>query len=362
MPVPVTRVLDLVGSPTSEFYAELSRLYAAGCWEPTDDEDRYAPSLAYVSPDGSWRFPADLRPTTLAAARPMSLARAVDHIAALGPHVMVPQMFCRAGMTSYRALFDVLGVPYVGNPAAVMALGADKAASRALVSAAGVSVPEAEVLRPGGEATLQPPVVVKPVDADNSHGVTLVRDRDGLAAALRNAWQHSDAALVERYVELGREVRCGVLDRDGELVSLPLEEYAVDPDTKPVRDEADKLARGAGGTLHLVAKDNEHAWIVPTDDSVTAPVWAAARQCFRALGCRDYGLFDFRVDADGHPWFLEAGLYCSFAPSSVIAVMADAAGIDLPDLFESQVLAARHRAPHAADLSESRARHEGEPS
>ena len=30
---------------------------------------------------------------------------------------MVPQMFCIPGMTAYRALFDVLGIPYLGNPA-----------------------------------------------------------------------------------------------------------------------------------------------------------------------------------------------------------------------------------------------------
>ena len=75
-----------------------------------------------------------------------------------------------------------------------------------------------------------------------------------------------------------------------------------------------------------MAKDRAHAWIVDPSDPVTARVWAAARQCHEALGCRHYGLFDFRVDPDGQPWFLEAGLYCSFARQSVIAVMAAAAG------------------------------------
>ena len=41
--------------------------------------------------------------------------------------VMVPQMFCLPGMTSYRALFDQLDIPYVGNPPDVMALAAHKA-------------------------------------------------------------------------------------------------------------------------------------------------------------------------------------------------------------------------------------------
>lgn len=52
-----------------------------------------------------------------------------------------------------------------------------------------------------------------------------------------------------------------------------------------------------------------------------------------ALGCRHYSLFDFRIGAVGDPWFLEAGLYCSYAPTSVIAVMAAAIGMDVSDLF-----------------------------
>ena len=63
-------------------------------------------------------------------------------------------------------------------------------------------------------------------------------------------------------------------------------------------------------------------------------MWAAARRCHLALGCRHYSLFDFRIDQDGRPWFLEAGLYCSYSPGSVIAVMASAAGVSVPELLE----------------------------
>jgi D-alanine-D-alanine ligase len=139
-----------------------------------------------------------------------------------------------------------------------------------------------------------------------------------------------------------------VLEVDGELRCLPLEEYAVDPDTKPIRGYDDKLRRGSDdGALSLVAKDAEHAWIVDLSDPVTQPVWEAARACHRALGCRDYSLFDFRVDPEGRPWFLEAGLYCSFAQKSVVAVMARAAGIALQDLFADALSRAVDRA--AAD-------------
>lgn len=335
------RVLHLVGSAVDGFSADLSRLYAQDCLEATADPARYAFHIAHVSPDRLWRFPGSLSREAIAAAPPMSLPAAVAHIDALRIEVMVPQMFCLPGMTSYRALFDVLGIPYPGNPPAVMALGADKAKAKAVVAAAGVDVPPGQLLRPGDRPVLAPPVVVKPVDADNSVGVALVREHGDYAAALGTAFAHSDGVLVERYVELGREVRCGVVDRDGELVGLPLEEYAVED----VRRQDDKIRRDDGGDLGLVAKTAAKAWIVDPADPVTQPVWAAARRCYTALGCRDYGLFDFRIDPRGRPWFLEAGLYCSFARQSVVATMAGAAGTPVDELFAAMVSRAATRTP-----------------
>ncbi|HEY2240319.1 MAG TPA: hypothetical protein VGI21_16090 [Streptosporangiaceae bacterium] len=331
------RVLHLVGSPASDFLCDLSRLYAQDCLNATADPGRYEFHIAYVTPDQRWRFPVSLSRDAIADAPDCELADAVCGLTRLRPDVVVPQLFCRPGMTAYRALFDVLGLPYIGSGPDVMALGADKAKAKAVVAAAGVRVPAGEVLARGGQPSLAPPVVVKPVDGDNSLGTTLVRDRAGYAGALAAAWEHSDRALVESYVELGREVRCGLVVRDGELVGLPLEEYQVDPVSKPIRDHADKISRSGDGELQLVAKDPAHAWIVDPADPVTGPVWDAARRCHQALGCRHYSLFDFRIDPAGQPWFLEAGLYCSFAEQSVVSTMAAAAGLPLPELFRTAI-------------------------
>ena len=82
----------------------------------------------------------------------------VQFLTALQLDVVVPQMFCLPGMTSYRALFDVLGIPVVGNTPDVMALAADKAKAKAVVAAAGVRVPAGEVLRRGEQPSMAPPV------------------------------------------------------------------------------------------------------------------------------------------------------------------------------------------------------------
>jgi D-alanine-D-alanine ligase len=295
--------------------------------------DGYEHHIAYVTPDGRWRFPTDLGVDALAAAVPMAPADGIAHVVGLGVDVMVPHMFCVPGTTTYRAQFDVPGIPYVGSTPAVTA---NKAWAKAIVAAAGVDVPPGELLRPGDRPTLAPPAVVKPADADNSLGVALVRSREDYGPALTEAFTHSPSALVERYVELGREVRCGVLVRDGGLVCLPLEECAVDD----VRDHAHKIDRTADGGLRLAAKDTPRAGIVDPSDPVTGPVWEAARRCHVALGARHYSLFDFRIDAGGRPWFLEAGMYCSFSPKSVIAVMAKAAGIGVDELFRTALASA----------------------
>ncbi|MGZ8180144.1 D-alanine--D-alanine ligase family protein [Williamsia sp. SKLECPSW1] len=331
------RLLHLVGSPVDEFFADLSRLYAGGCLDALAEDDRYDHVIAHVAPDGSWTFPTDLRAETIAAAPRLGVAEAIGRIGSLDVDAVLPQMFCRPGMTSYRGLFDLLGIDIIGNPAHVMAVAADKAQARAIVAAAGVAVPAGQVVTAGDTPTISPPVVVKPVDADNSVGVGLVTDAADLAGALAAAWAHGTSALVEEFVPLGREVRCGIIVRAGELVCLPLEEYAVDPDTAPIRTPQDKLARSDGGDLFLVAKTAERAWIVPDDDPVVPRVHEAARRAHTALGCRHHSLFDFRIDPDGAPWFLEAGPYCSFSPGSVVAVMAAAAGIDVPALVATAV-------------------------
>ena len=339
----VLRILHLVGSAFSDFYCDLSRLYAQDCLENTANSALYEFHIAYVSPDRQWRFPTSLDQSAIAAANPMSLADAVQVLTERKIDVMIPQMFCIPGMTQYRSLFDLLSIPYVGNPAELMALVADKARTKAVVAAAGVSVPLGEVVRAGDRTLIDFPIVLKPLNGDNSIGVTFVKEAADYDAALQKALTHSDEVLVEKFIELGREVRCGIIVKAGELVCLPLEEYALDPDTKPIRSYADKLKQNDDGSLGYAAKDSTKSWIVDTSDPVTERVWDMARKCHIALGCRHYSLFDFRIDPQGKPWFLEAGLYCSFAQKSVLSAMTKASGTSLDTFFENMLQNALHR-------------------
>lgn len=324
-------LLMLVGSYTTAEMAELSALYARGC------EQALAGAFDFVTlhraPNGAWRVTERLDDLEMSPG--LSLETALARLAGRRFAAGLPQMFCRPGMTEGRALFARLGVPMIGNLPGLMDLAADKARTREVVAAAGVNVPNG--YRVAADDPLDalptapaPPLVVKPVGSDNSDGLHLVHESRELAPAIRAAQSWGDV-LVERFVPPGREMRCAVIRRGGALLALPPEEYPIGA-AHPVRTRADKLAR-VDGRLALAAKTSEAAWIVDPDDPDAHAVQTTARRAFKALGCRHYGLFDFRVDAAGQPWFLEAGLYCSFSPDSVIVAMARADGIALPDLL-----------------------------
>merc|ERR1719329_571909 len=88
---------------------------------------------------------------------------------------MIPHAYCFHGMTTCRGMFDILGIPYVGNPAQPMAVSTDKWQTRVLMASAGVPVAEGELLRRGDAPRMAPPFVLKPCREDNSQGVALYR-------------------------------------------------------------------------------------------------------------------------------------------------------------------------------------------
>jgi len=247
-------------------------------------------------------------------------------------------MFCLPGMTTYRALFDALEIPLIGCSASVMALSTNKAQSRAVVAAAGVRVPKAELLRAGDRPQMDPPFVLKPCNEDNSMGITLFTGDDGqdLDAALKTAFSFDSEILCETYIPLGREVRCAVLEQeDGSLEMLPCLEYFLSKE-KPIRASNDKLVTDSRGVPTTVTTGNRQC-PADIDPVLQKKLEDLCVKSHKALGCRDYSLYDVRIDPDGEPYFLEACLYCSFAPKSVIIAMSVAKGVQQQTVFEMLV-------------------------
>lgn len=336
LPLRKTRVLHVVGSCTSEYYEGVSRYYATQCIESVSSESRFEHHVAYIHISGEWSvIDSNVFLQDLNSADRIPLHTALSLINDLSIDIVTPHMFDYMGMTAYRALFDVLSLPSIGCDADALALSTNKARTKAVAAMSGVRVPESALVRRGddlNEHTTLLPAVVKPTEEDNSMGVTFVRDADALEPALCFALEFGDEALVERFVPLGRELRVGILERaDGTLSMLPVIEYFL-PEKTPIRTPADKVATGTDG-LPIGLASGGRACPAAVDEKLRERLFDMASRAHRALGCRHYSIFDFRVDPDDVPFLLESCLYCSFAPKSALVTMADAAGLQHPQVF-----------------------------
>jgi len=352
------RVLHLVGSRQDEFYHDLSVLYARACNDCEElDRERFEFMFAVVHIDGAWSFPQGLDEKSVAEAKRMPITAAIAHIGRLAPDVMVPHMFCVEGMTRVRSLFGLLDIPFLGNHDYTVWPSTDKATTKQLLTANGVQVPRGELLVQGQTerpSSVSVPLVVKPCNEDNSRGITLVRREEDLAAAIDYAFSFDPRVVVDEYIA-GREVRAACVEEaDGTLTVLPKIEYFL----ADIRTSAHKLATDQNGKLvsnaiKAAKKDGDRQCPADLSPALHQRIDAMVKEAHRVLKCRHYSLYDLRVDANEQPYILEAALFCSFSPLSVIPAMAQHSGredLKHPNLFHSLLerTAAEKKSPQCA--------------
>ncbi|MGH7237280.1 MAG: D-alanine--D-alanine ligase family protein [Candidatus Saccharimonadales bacterium] len=201
---------------------------------------------------------------------------------------------------------DSQSISYTGSSGKAHELERDKALAKQCVLAAGLATSPYRVVRRGQlealrETSLNFPLFVKPTNRGGGVGVdaaSVVRNIEELNIKISSISARLQAdSLVEQYLP-GREFSVAILrdELSAELALMPLELIA--PMGK----------RGARLLSSRVKSSNSELAIEVTDQSVKAMVTTLALQVFQALGARDYGRIDIRLDGAGWPHFLEANL------------------------------------------------------
>ena len=233
-------------------------------------------------------------------------------------------------------LLEMAGIPCLGSDALTLSVTLDKAWTKTLVSAADVPTPPHRVFGGAGEvdpASLPPfPLIVKPRSEGTSKGITpqsRVETVDALRAEVdRVTTTYRQDALAEGFVEGGGEFTVAVVGHDP-------------PAPLPVLQRAVETSTGLG--LHALehrgapAADADWDYDLPgtLEPALEDRLQALALRVFETLDCRDFARADFRVDADGRPWFLEVNPLPTFAPDDTFAIAAELMGRDyVPYLAE----------------------------
>ena len=218
-----------------------------------------------------------------------------------------------------QAMLDMAGVRYTGSGHLASALAMDKDLSKTLFRAAGVQTADWLMApQPGAliEQSLGLPVVVKPSKQGSTVGLSIVRDIVHLDTAVAEAFRYDDEVMIERYIA-GRELTVGVLGGD----ALPVGEI------KPLKEIYDYECKYTAG----MAVEEFPADLSP---NVTNKLQEQALRAFRALKLRGYARIDFRLDARGECYCLEANTLPGMTALSLIPQGAAAAGMGFEELCE----------------------------
>jgi D-alanine-D-alanine ligase len=227
--------------------------------------------------------------------------------------------------------------PYTGCNPRGMLLSRDKVLSKQLLSYHRVPTPQFMVFARGKKPRipkkLRFPLFVKSSTEDASLGIahaSVVADQKQLAEriAFIHEQTHSDA-LVEEYIE-GRELYVGVLGND-RLKVLPVWEMTFGslPENLPAiatrKVKWDRSYQKRYGITTAAAEN--------LPDGTVARLEQLSKRIFRALHLTGYARMDFRLQADGELFVLEANANPNISAAEDFSQSALTAGMSYDDLL-----------------------------
>jgi D-alanine-D-alanine ligase len=259
------------------------------------------------------------------------------------------------------SLLELLRIPYTGSDALALGLALHKNTAKELVRAAGIATPDFVLV--DTEATLRSvsltyPLIVKPAREDASIGIdfdSVVHSPTALEKAVTRVWRtFGQPALVERYIA-GREVYVPLLGNRPRK-ALPLTEI-----------QFGAAFVGKPNIVSYRAKWETESPECEDSEPVRAELPAAleqrcidvAQHAFSAIGCRDYGRVDLRIDVHGQPFVIDVNPNCDLHPLAGFTRAAQHTGLSYADLAMHLVELALERnhgnqAPRAAGPATSR--------
>lgn len=227
-------------------------------------------------------------------------------------------------------LLDMYNIPYVFSDGLILAVTLDKAITKRIVRDHGIATSPFLLVNSTDDlqsVDMTYPLFVKPVAEGTGKGIGLLSKADNFAALVKacnyQLATYKQAVLIEEFLP-GREFTVGVLGhgQDAEILGVM---------------EVHFLPHEQSGIYSYENKANYEDFIrytVPEKDVYDACADVALRS-WRALGCRDAGRIDIRLDRNGMPNFMEVNPLAGLNPvHSDLPILARMRGIDFDELIQ----------------------------
>src|SRR5512135_738596 len=271
-----------------------------------------------------------------------SLLNFLGRIKELNPGILINLVEGYYGRPQWEAnvagIFELLGLRFTGNAAKTLALCQDTFKAKAVLKAAGLPTPPAQLMHEGGEPLeLRFPLIVKPNAEDASLGIypdSVVRDEESLRRQVRRCLDnYKQPVLVEAFID-GREFNVSVME-NGAIVPLPVSEIdfsAMPKDMPKILGYEAKWFED-----NPLYQKTPPVCPAPIDEELRGRLQGLAAAAFRTMGCRDYARVDFRMDGKGRPFILEVNPNPDISTNAGYARALKAAGIEYAAFWGAMV-------------------------
>ncbi len=229
-----------------------------------------------------------------------------------------------------QGMLDLLNIPYQGSGVLGSALAMNKVVTKQLYEKAGLPVPPYVVLDRGETVDAEKcvaefglPLVVKPVEAGSSVGMSIVKSADDLPGALDLAGEFDDTILIESFIE-GTEITVGVIGNN-KLEALPLIEIIPDKS----HEFFDYEAKYTAGITQEICPAR-------IADELTQKAQEYALLAHQALYCKGYSRTDM-ILKDDEMYVLETNTIPGMTATSLFPQAAQQAGMNFSQVLDKLI-------------------------
>lgn len=225
-----------------------------------------------------------------------------------------------------QAYFEMLGMPNTSSDSTVSALTFNKAYCNHIVRDLGVNVAPSVHLFKHGKVDIDHlldhvgiPCFVKPNSGGSSIGMSQVNEASELKPAIEKAFAEDDEVLVETFFK-GRELTCGLIQTNNELVVFPICEIV---SKKEFFDYEAKYNE------ELV----EELIPAPIDEAISKVIKSTSVYLYKKLHISGVARVDFIFEGDNYI-FLEVNTIPGLSAQSIVPQMARAYGWSNSELID----------------------------
>ena len=242
---------------------------------------------------------------------------------------------------TFAGLLDLYKIPYTGADLPALVACLYKQRTKEILVARGIPTPPYRflttiaALEDPSLDTLDFPWFLKLAHEDASVGIT-EENHVVTAMALRKRARdmmakYKQPVLAERYIE-GREINVTLVGNGDLPETLPLHEidFAAMPGDRP------KIVSYAAKweETHVDYAGTKPVKMRNASPELMREIERVGRASWAALGLRDYGRVDLRVDAAGVPWVIDVNPNPDISPDAGVARSAAVKGMSYPQLID----------------------------